>query len=293
VDRHADPALMKITYLGTATLAIELGDTRLLTDPVFDPAGTRYDFGPWYAPRSWFESEKTYATPAAPEALGDFDAVLVSHDQHADNLDLAGRRLLADEARARRVVTTQPGARRLARAPAAGPGGDDAPGQGLGLGERVVGLAPGGTTRVGDVSIRATVARHGPPLLPQVDEVIGFLVDVPRGPRIWISGDTVLFPALQETLAAIAAERAVDVAIVHCGAVGFPRVPGLSGSRFTFDGHEAAAACRALDAGLVLPVHRSGWAHFRQPEGELLDIFDRAGLGKRTRLIGLGDTISL
>lgn len=280
---------MKITYLGTATLAIELGDIRLLTDPAFDPAGTRYDFGPWYAPRSWFASEKTYATPAPAESLGAFDAVLVSHDQHADNLDLAGRRLVADEARVQRVVTTQPGARRLARAPS----DVDAPGQGLGLGARVVGLAPGRSTRVGDVAIRATVARHGPPLLPQVHEVIGFLIDVPRGPRLWISGDTVLFPALQEAIAAIAAERAVDVAIVHCGAVGFPRVPGLSGSRFTFDANEAAQACRALDAGLVLPVHRSGWAHFRQPEGELLDVFDRAGLGPRTRLLGLGETLAL
>ncbi|WP_437712175.1 hypothetical protein WMF45_42410 [Sorangium sp. So ce448] len=35
--------------------------------------------------------------------------------QHADNLDPAGRALVADEARVGRVVTTAPSARRLAR----------------------------------------------------------------------------------------------------------------------------------------------------------------------------------
>ena len=280
---------MKITYLGTATLALEIGDIRMLTDPAFDPVGTRYDFGPWFAPQSWFASEKTYSTPVDPDAIGDFDAVLLSHDQHADNLDLAGRRLVAAERRVRRVVTTEAGARRLARPPR----GDDAPGRGLGLGDRVVGLAPNHTTRVGDITVRATVARHGPSLLPQVHEVIGFLIDVPQGPRVWISGDTVLFPALRDTLAAIASERAVDVAIIHCGAVGFPRVPGLGGARFTFDGHEAALACRILDAGLVVPVHRSGWAHFRQSEAELLDVFDRAGLGSKTRALDLGQALVL
>lgn len=280
---------MKITYLGTATLALEVGDVRLLTDPVFDPIGARYDFGPWYAPATWFSSEKTYRSPVSTTEVGDFDAVLLSHDHHADNLDLAGRCLVADARRVRRVVTTEASARRLARPPR----GEDGPGRGLGLGDRAVGLSPGETARLGAVSVRATVARHGPSLLPQVHEVTGFLIDVPGGPRVWISGDTVLFPALRASLAAIAAERPVDVAIVHCGAVGFPRVPGLAGARFTFDAHEAATACRLLDAGLVVPVHRSGWAHFLQPEGELLDVLDREGLSSRTRVLGLGETLRL
>ncbi|WP_437982272.1 hypothetical protein [Sorangium sp. So ce117] len=53
-------------------------------------------------------------TPESPASLGTFDAVLLSHDHHADNLDLAGRALVADEARVGRVVTTVPSARRLA-----------------------------------------------------------------------------------------------------------------------------------------------------------------------------------
>lgn len=280
---------MQLTYLGTATVDLRIGGTRLLTDPVFDPIGSAYDFGPWFTPRSWFSSEKRYQTPVDADALGDFDAVLVSHDHHGDNLDLAGRALVADASRVARVVTTEPGARRLARPPSR----VDAPGHGLGLGTRVSGLAPGASTRIGNVTITATVARHGPRFTPRVHEVVGFVLDVDRGPRIWISGDTVMFPALAAALERLRDERPIDVALVHCGAVRFAHAPGFQHARFTFDAREAAQACKLLDAGTIVPVHRSGWAHFQQSEDDLLTAFDDAGLLERTRMLELGATIDL
>ena len=277
---------MDLTYLGTAMLALRCGDTRLLTDPALDPKGTTYDFGFWYTPHAWFSSEKTYETP---EPQGAFDAVLLSHDHHADNLDFAGRRLVADPARVARVVSTVPSARRLARAISP----DDAPGRGLGLGSRAQGLLAGQQMRVGDVLVTAMPARHGPWFVPQVHEVAGFLLDVDHGPRLWISGDTVLFPELARTLEAIGRQRPVDVAVVHCGAVSFPRAIGLASQRFTFDANEASEACRLVQARTIVPVHRSGWAHFRQPEVDLVSTFERAGLGERTRMLALGETLSL
>jgi L-ascorbate metabolism protein UlaG (beta-lactamase superfamily) len=187
---------MKITYLGTATLLLEAAGMRLLTDPAFDPAGTTYDFGPRYAPRSWFASEKTYQTPAGSGELGAIDAVLLSHDHHADNLDHEGRRLLAGDSVAR-VITTQAGAARLARA--APSGRPSAPGEGLGIGGKTTGLAWGESTRLasnaGSLRLTATPARHGPRGTPQVHEVIGLLIEPEdsQAPTVWISGDTVLF----------------------------------------------------------------------------------------------------
>jgi hypothetical protein len=70
---------LSLTYLGTATLDLRIDGTRLLTDPVFDPRGTRYDFGYWYTPRAWFSSEKRYDPPVSADALGAVDAVLLSH----------------------------------------------------------------------------------------------------------------------------------------------------------------------------------------------------------------------
>jgi L-ascorbate metabolism protein UlaG (beta-lactamase superfamily) len=278
---------MDLTYLGTATLALRTETAALLTDPVFDPRGSTYDFGLWFTPRSWFASEKLYTSPSLPS--GRFDAVLLSHDHHADNLDGAGRDLVADASRVGDVLTTIPSARRLARPRSAA----DAPGKGLGLGARARGLAPGQTVRVGDMTIRATPARHGPSYAPQVHEVTGFLIDVDRGPRIWISGDTVAFPALDAELRRIGAERPVDVAVVHCGAVGFPRALGFGHARFTFDAAEAIAASRMVQARTIVPVHRSGWAHFRQPESALVAAFDEAGLHDVTRFLALDDTLSL
>jgi len=275
---------IELTYLGTATLVLRLGDTRFLTDPVFDPCGSSYDFGPWFTPRSWFASEKRYVTPASPDALGRFDAVLLSHDHHADNLDRAGRAFVADERNVEQVLTTPPGARRLARPLVDG---------GLGLGRRVAGLAPGSRARVGNVTITTTVARHGPIYAPQVDEVTGFLLDVDDGPRVWVSGDTVLYPALREELDRIRRERSVDLAIVHCGSVGFPRALGFGAARFTFDGAEATEACRLLDPKSVLPVHRSGWTHFCESEAELMRVFRRGRFAERTRWLELGETLAL
>jgi L-ascorbate metabolism protein UlaG (beta-lactamase superfamily) len=280
---------MELTYLGTAMIALRFGKTTLLTDPAFDPAGTKYDFGPWITPRSWFETEKAYETPVRPESLGAIDAVLLSHDHHADNFDYAGRKLAADPERVDRVVTTRPGARRLAKPMSA----RDGPGGGLGLGSRAAGLAAGEKTRVGDVEITATIARHGPVYAPQVNEVVGFVLDVASGPRVWISGDTVLFPELRRTLAAIGEQRPVDVAVVHCGAVGFPRAIGFGGARFTFDANEAVEACKLVRAKTIVPVHRAGWAHFRESEDVLAAAFDRAGLMGSARMLELGQRVSL
>lgn len=264
---------IQLTYHGTAMLDLQLGSTRLLTDPTLDPAGTHYDFGLWCTPRAWFASEKQYATP--PLAPGRFDAVLLSHDHHADNFDAAGRALASDPAQVDRVVTTVPGARRLR------------------LGARGVGLAPGAQLRIGDATVTATRARHGPWYAPQASQVVGFLIDVDHGPRLWLSGDTVLFPALADELAAIGRARPVDVAVIHCGAVGFPRAPGFARARFTFDAREAIAAAELLRATTLVPVHRAGWAHFRESEAALAAALAGSPYAERSQLLALGARLSV
>jgi L-ascorbate metabolism protein UlaG (beta-lactamase superfamily) len=44
------------------------------------------------------------------EAVGEIDAVLLSHDQHSDNLDHSGKEFLA---KTKRVLTREAGAKRL------------------------------------------------------------------------------------------------------------------------------------------------------------------------------------
>ena len=96
-----------ITLIGGPTALIEAGGFRFLTDPTFDPAG-----GDYAMPRVTLR--KTAGPMLSADAVGPIDVVLLSHDQHADNLDRAGREFLP---KAGRVLTTVAGAERLAATP--------------------------------------------------------------------------------------------------------------------------------------------------------------------------------
>ena len=92
---------IRVTHIGGPTMLIEVGGWRLLTDPTFDDPGRKYSFG-------WGTSSRKVAGPAiAAGELGPIDAILLTHDHHADNLDDAGRALLPA---ADIVVTTVAGA---------------------------------------------------------------------------------------------------------------------------------------------------------------------------------------
>ena len=94
---------LAFTYIGGPTALLEWGGLRLLTDPTFDPAGTEY-------PTGAYTLRKTAGPALSPESLSRINAVLLSHDQHLDNLDYAGRVLLK---RAGMALTTPAGAERL------------------------------------------------------------------------------------------------------------------------------------------------------------------------------------
>ena len=125
------------THIGGPTVLIEAAGWRLLTDPTFDPPGGRYTFG-------WGTASRKLTGPAVTvDAIGPLDAVLLSHDQHGDNLDATGRAMLPG---ARTVLTTVAGARRL--------------------GGHAVGLRPWQVHRLEKpgapaIEVTATPARHG------------------------------------------------------------------------------------------------------------------------------------
>jgi L-ascorbate metabolism protein UlaG (beta-lactamase superfamily) len=227
---------MKVTYLGTACVLIEYAGVRIVTDPAFDPAGSSYSLGPWYAPRSWFSSTRSYETPLTVDELGATDLVLISHDHHPDNLDTAGRRVLES---AGAVATNPAAARRLGSA---------------------TGLATGQSVTVGGVRVTATPARHGPPRTPQVTEVTGFLLEADGEPSMWISGDTVLSDELRDWLSA---SPPIGVAILHAGGVRFARAPFFRRFLFTMDAIQAAQAVAIGKPAVVIPIHRAGWSHFQ------------------------------
>ncbi|MFE8990768.1 MBL fold metallo-hydrolase [Streptomyces collinus] len=221
-----------------------------MTDPTFDAPGT-YPSG----------LAKTAPASAAPADLGRIDVVLLSHDEHDDNLDTSGRILLADVPL---TLTTPSGAGRL--------GGTARP---LKDWESIELDRPGG----GTIAVTGVPALHGPgtreDLEPVVGEVVGFVLSGDGLPTVYVSGDNAQLSLVREI-----ADRfgPVDTTVLFAGAV---RTPVLDRALLTLDSAQAAEAAKILDAGRVIPVHYDSWAHFTEGRDELIAAFAAAGLADR------------
>ncbi len=251
---------LKLTFIGSATLLIELqrGDDvlRLVTDPVFDRPGTSHRVSGLEA----FTYTHLTEPALSADSLPPLDAVLLSHDHHKDNLDRSGRALSAS---ASRVLTTEPGARRLR---------DKGLTRAEGLGPWQQTVLERGALRV---RVTATPARHAPFGVSWLaGPVIGFLLEWEgqRGGGVWISGDTLWFGGLRRL-----AGR-VGVAVLHLGAARFPSVPWL---RFSMDVTDALTAVRTLSPRLVVPIHFEGWSHFTEGRSAIDAGFAHAGVPTR------------
>jgi len=197
--------------------------------------------------------------------IGSVDAVLLSHDQHADNLDHAGR---AYALAAERVFTTAAGAGRL--------------------GGRCIGLRPWDETAIdhgnASLAIVATPARHGPAgIEPLSGDVIGFVVRSADA-CIYITGDTVWFDGVAE----VARRFDPDIVILFAGAA---RTRGPF--YLTMDTNDAIETAHACPRAAIVPVHCEGWEHFSQNRQDLELSFNALGIGSRLRMIEPGVRISV
>ena len=93
-----------ITLIGGPTAVLTYGGLRILTDPTFDPPGEHP------RPGTQVVLRKLTGPALAADDVLPVDLVLLSHDHHADNLDVAGRAFLPS---ASSVLTTTAGAGRL------------------------------------------------------------------------------------------------------------------------------------------------------------------------------------
>jgi L-ascorbate metabolism protein UlaG (beta-lactamase superfamily) len=254
---------LSLTVIGGPTVLIQVGELRFLTDPTFDPAGTTYTMGP-------VRMHKLAAPALAPDALGAIDAVLLSHDEHADNLDTAGRALLP---RAGRVLTTPSGAGRL--------GGNAT---GLAPWESVE-LQKGGTR----VRVTAVPARHGAEGTEAfLGEVTGFVLEWEgqQDGALYVSGDTRFFPGIEE----LARRFRVGTALLSVGDAHFEATGPMA---LTLDAGEALQVLRTLGAHTCIPVHLEGWAHYKEAPEALRAAFRDAGLEPQLMLPALGEALHL
>ncbi|MGW7072740.1 MBL fold metallo-hydrolase [Streptomyces sp. NPDC054855] len=250
------PAPFPVRVFGGPTALFEYGGLRFLTDPTFDGPGDHQ------APAVVLT--KTAAAHGSPADVGRVDVVLLSHDEHADNLDTSGRALLADVP----LTLTTPG------------GGER-------LGEAATGLADWQAVELerrdggpGAVTVTGVPAIHGPgpreEVEPLTGQVVGFVLTGEGLPTVYVSGDNASLEAVEDI-----AERfaPVDTALLFAGAPRFTEV--FDGKVIVLDSAQAAQAAKILDAARVVPVHYDSWAHFTEGHDELVAAFAAAHLTDR------------
>jgi len=220
-----------VTYVGGPTAILEYAGIRILLDPTFDPPQTYESDG---------ESlTKTAGPGVSPDDLGAIDLILLSHHEHEDNLDFAGRELVL------RTPT-------LSTAKA-----------GIDLGKPVIGLDCWEEHRVGDITVTAAPALHGPPGAEQlVGPVIGFVLEAAGEPTVYVSGDNASLGLVRQI-----ADRfpAIDIAVLFAGAA---RVPSIDAA-LTLTSEDAAEAATILGAERVIGLHTEDWKHFSESRAQL------------------------
>jgi L-ascorbate metabolism protein UlaG (beta-lactamase superfamily) len=234
--------------VGGPTLHLSYGGLSILTDPTFDEPG-EYPGG--------VTLHKLSGPAVAAGELGPIDIVLLSHDQHADNLDTAGRALLAEVPL---VLSTSSAAANI---------------------EGVTALPTWATIELdrpdgGRVEILAVPALHGPDGAEEVvGKVTGFVLRSEGLPTIYVSGDNASVPLVEEISHRVGV---IDIAVLFVGAANVGRFGDVD---LTLNARTAVLAARALGDAVIVPVHAEDWAHFSETPERLVREFDYAGLSDR------------
>jgi L-ascorbate metabolism protein UlaG (beta-lactamase superfamily) len=153
----------RLTWVGHATVLLELGGARLLTDPLL---------------RTRLGHLRRHGAHPAPEVTEDIDAVLVSH-VHLDHLDV---RSLRSVARGARVIAPD-GAGKLLRR--------------IGF-EQIDEVTPGDRVTVGDATVTALPAVHDARRRPLGAIIATLGYEIVGTQRVYFAGDTELFDGMRD-----------------------------------------------------------------------------------------------
>ena len=236
---------VQITHIDTACILLEINGYRILTDPTLDKAGGWYHHGYGSA------SHKTSNPAVSPADLKDIDLILLSHHQHKDNLDNNGKAFMQGVSK---VISTVAAAKAL---------------------NGVIGLKNWqthniDTDKISNLHITATPAQHHPWWLPEffAGPVIGFIIEFDGQDNgvIYISGDTVYFKGIEE----VGRRYNIDIGIFHLGSVQFRYLTGFG--RYTMNSKDLLKAVNVLNPRTIIPIHYTGWTHFKEKEQVLRTI---------------------
>lgn len=245
---------MKIQLLRHATMVIEYGGLRLLTDPMLSEPGTMATV----ANAANDRPNPTCSMPADTAVCLDADALLLTHS-HRDHFDAAAQSLLP---RTMPVFCQPP---------------DTALLQGLGF-TSIHPVDADAAWR--DLKITRTGGQHGRGQLAiDLGPVSGYVLAHPGEPTLYITGDTVM---CEEVTVALAHARP-DVAVVFAGAAQF-----LTGGPITMDIPDILDVCLQSDAHVVV-VHMEAFNHCLLSREDLAAAVQSTGLQDRVTILPDGE----
>lgn len=248
---------MKIQQLRNATIIVEFGPHRILVDPMLARQGTL----PALRLFSARQRNPLVDLPvSARSALQDVTHCLITHCQkgHFDHLDRAGVRFLRE--RQIPVICTPHDAPYLARRglkvmPL--PAGHEQPSEFLGGHIRTLGCTHGH-------GLVGALMEHG----------VGYLIEMPGEPSLYLAGDTVLTPAVCEFVR----RHRPQVSVVPAG-----------GARFDIGGEiimgvEDVIAFTQLGSGVVVANHLEALNHCPVSRAQLAGAASATGVIERLRI---------
>jgi N-acyl-phosphatidylethanolamine-hydrolysing phospholipase D len=264
-----------IQWLGGPTALLERGGLRVITDPMLGPRGPNAFVLPKHPSTGAPNASISRYLALPPYSLDGLTAILISHT-HNDHVDARAKEILPKDLP---LVVAAAGAEAMRAA-----GFRDV--RGLDWGETTT-LTSGATTlRV--VALPAHHA-HDPDLDREVGKGNGYLLewkDASGSYRVYWTGDAVLS---DETKDFVAQYGHVDLLLPHMGGVGGDGERGLR----TMNADEALELVRRVEPAVVMPIHHTTFAHYREPIEALEQRAEEKRESARFHFLRLGERTAL
>ncbi len=228
-----------------ATLVVRAGGHRLLVDPMLSTEGANPPI------ENTPNDRRNPLVPLPRIDLSAVDAVLVTH-LHSDHFDEAAAEALSDSI----PLYCQPQ--------------DEAALADMGFTD----VRPvADSVEAGDLTITRTPGRHGyGDLAEQMGPVSGFVLDPDDGATVYIAGDTVWYPPVEEVIET----HEPDAVVLNAGGARF-----TEGRPITMTDEDVTAVCEAAPGASILAVHLEAINHCLQTREELAAAVDEAVCGDR------------
>jgi L-ascorbate metabolism protein UlaG (beta-lactamase superfamily) len=235
---------MELRLIRHATMLVRVGTVTLLIDPIFSPAG----FMPPIDNSANDRRNPLVELPISEDELMKADAVLLTHT-HRDHFDAAAAERLPKGI----MLFCQPADEQKLKE----------------MGFYAVCPVKSAVTWNG-VNIHRTGGEHGTgDIGEKMGPVSGYVLRLAGEPSVYIAGDTIWCPEVEQVLA----NAKPDVVVLFSGAAQF-----LTGDPITMTDWDVIKVCRKAPAARIVIVHMETFNHCPLTRRELSEALNREGL---------------